>query len=184
MAIDDQLSSLLDRTGTILARQNDWADGQVMLLAGSKDDPDSYNAVGGKVGDLGYYPVRNVNGQTVYMPCIERQKVIADGNVAVVTAPAIKRTRGQLTLNEVGGRTDNDDNSELAAEWLDDCAKNQSEAILAKDSDLDGAPGTYFAKPILVNPKKPLKITGRPGTTIQGVTDVWANETDPVDSRA
>ena len=74
MSVETDLAELNARASTILTRQNDWVDGQVALIAGTANDPDSFNQFGGKTGALGYYPVRNVNGQTIFIPCIDRVK--------------------------------------------------------------------------------------------------------------
>lgn len=72
MAAEDQLAALLERNGALFTTYEGWANAQTMLLAGTLDDPDSFNAEGGKTGALGYYPVINVSGQTIYVPCIDR----------------------------------------------------------------------------------------------------------------
>lgn len=82
MAIDDQLASLLAQNASLFATYEDWANGQVMLLAGTITDPDSFNAQGGKTGALGYYPVVNVSGQTIYVPCMDRLRHAAIDGVS------------------------------------------------------------------------------------------------------
>lgn len=77
MALDDQLASLLAQNADLFAAYENLSNGQVMMLAGSATDPASYDANGGKNGPLGYYPLININGQTVYAPCLDRLKTIA-----------------------------------------------------------------------------------------------------------
>ena len=74
MSIDTQLAELLGKNADLFAAYEQLANGQIMWLAGTVDDPDSFDAQGGKVGPLGYYPVTNVSGQTVYVPCMARLK--------------------------------------------------------------------------------------------------------------
>jgi len=71
--VDNQLAALLAKNADLFDTYELWANGQTMLLAGTVDDPASFNAAGGKTGALGYYPVANASGQTVYVPCIARQ---------------------------------------------------------------------------------------------------------------
>lgn len=109
MAIDDQLAALLAQNASLFATYEDWANGQVMLLAGTIDDPDSFNAQGGKTGALGYYPVVNVSGQTIYVPCMDRLRHAAiDGvsdalaAVSIVGDGLLKKTGSigeELTLS-------------------------------------------------------------------------------------
>jgi hypothetical protein len=82
MAIDDQLASLLAQNADLFASYEDWSNAQVMLLAGSINDPASFNAQGGTTGALGYYPVVNVSGQTIYVPCMDRLRHAAIDGVS------------------------------------------------------------------------------------------------------
>jgi hypothetical protein len=82
MAIDDQLAVLLARNADLFATYEEWSNGQIMLLAGSITDPASFNAQGGKTGALGYYPVVNVSGQTIYVPCMDRLRHAAIDGVS------------------------------------------------------------------------------------------------------
>lgn len=77
MAAEDQLASLIERNSALFTTYEQWANAQVMLFAGKIDDPESFNAEGGKTGALGYYPVINVSGQTMYVPSLARLQVIA-----------------------------------------------------------------------------------------------------------
>jgi hypothetical protein len=79
MAIDDQLAVLLAQNADLFATYEEWANGQIMLLAGTIDDPNSFNEAGGKTGALGYYPVVNVSGQTIYVPSLARLRALALG---------------------------------------------------------------------------------------------------------
>jgi len=78
-AIDDKFAELLGLNAKFFAAYQAWSEGQIMLLAGTVDDPDSFNAEGGKTGALGYYPVVNVSGQTIYVPCVARLQAMAAG---------------------------------------------------------------------------------------------------------
>jgi hypothetical protein len=169
MATDDQLSSLLDRASTILTRQNDWADGQVALMAGTKDDPASFNAVGGKTGDLGYYPVKNVNGQTVYMPCLERQQAIAEAGVVTVEAAMVNKTRDRVTLREIAAGT-----STPAVPTIEDPTHNNRDLFLELFTDINagavqgGRKGVldgfkYASTPLTFSPTENICIEGVPG---------------------
>lgn len=82
MAIDDQLAALLAQNAGLFATYEEFSNGQTMLLAGTIDDPDSFNSQGGKTGALGYYPVVNVSGQTIYVPCMDRLKNAAIDGVS------------------------------------------------------------------------------------------------------
>jgi hypothetical protein len=79
MAIDDQLAVLLAQNADLFAAYEEWSNGQIMLLAGTVDDPNSFNEEGGRTGALGYYPVVNVSGQTIYVPCLARLRALALG---------------------------------------------------------------------------------------------------------
>lgn len=80
MSTETQLAELLGRNADLFAAYEQWASGQIMLLAGSVDDPDSFNSDGGKTGALGYYPVVNVSGQTIYVPSLARLQAMAVGS--------------------------------------------------------------------------------------------------------
>lgn len=95
MALDDQLASLLAQNADLFAAYENLSNGQVMMLAGSVNDPASYDANGGKVGPLGYYPLININGQTVYAPCLDRLKTIALAAAAAI-APTHSDENGAL----------------------------------------------------------------------------------------
>ena len=74
---DDLLVQLLGKNGALFDTYEAWANAQIMLLAGTIDDPDSFDIDGGKTGPLGYYAVQNVNGDTLYVPCIARLHQLA-----------------------------------------------------------------------------------------------------------
>jgi hypothetical protein len=76
---DDMLSELLARNADLFATIEAREAAEIMLIAGTIDDPDSFDEDGGKTGALGYYPIVNVNGQTLYFPCQARLKAIALG---------------------------------------------------------------------------------------------------------
>lgn len=89
---DDMLSDLLAKNAALFAAYGEWSAGQIMLLAGTADDPNSFDKDGGKTGALGYYPVVNVSGQTIYVPCIARLKEIALGGANAETLAEVLGT--------------------------------------------------------------------------------------------
>ena len=103
-AIDNQLAELLGKNADLYATYEEWANGQIMLLAGTVDDPDSYDAQGGKIGPLGYYPIVNVSGQTIYVPCIARLKAIASDVPAATIEEAIAGVRTDRALTPQSGK--------------------------------------------------------------------------------
>jgi hypothetical protein len=103
MAIDDQLAVLLAQNADLFATYEEWANGQIMLLAGTVDDPNSFNEAGGKTGALGYYPVVNVSGQTVYVACIARLKATALGGANAAVLEGL--------MGQVGGKIADVDNA-------------------------------------------------------------------------
>jgi hypothetical protein len=74
-----QLAALVDRYGVIASGVEALVSANFDVLGGTIDDPDSFNAVGGKTGALGYYQLTNANGQTAYFPCLQRLLLIAGG---------------------------------------------------------------------------------------------------------
>jgi hypothetical protein len=101
MSTDTQLAELLGRNADLFAAYEEWANGQIMLLAGTVDDPNSFNAEGGKTGSLGYYPVVNVSGQTIYVPSIARLKLLALGGAnAEVLEGLIAQVSGVVAIAE------------------------------------------------------------------------------------
>ncbi|TCP91895.1 hypothetical protein C8J42_103587 [Sphingomonas sp. PP-CE-1A-559] len=96
MAIDDQLAVLLAQNADLFATYEEWANGQIMLLAGAADDPNSFNEAGGKTGALGYYPVVNVSGQTIYVPCMARLRHIALDGVTDALESSVVSGEGLL----------------------------------------------------------------------------------------
>lgn len=76
---DNDIAELVGLSAKFFSAYQAWSDGQIMLLAGTIDDPDSFDKDGGKAGALGYYPVVNVNGQTIYVPCVARLQAMAAG---------------------------------------------------------------------------------------------------------
>lgn len=106
--IDDQLADLLGKNADLYAAYEVWANGQIMLLAGTVDDPDSFNAEGGKTGALGYYPVVNISGQTIYVPCQARLRATALGAanpevVEEVVAASGAAVSAALTATDAAG---------------------------------------------------------------------------------
>ncbi|MFD1952106.1 tail fiber domain-containing protein [Sphingomonas arantia] len=70
-------AELLQGVSTLVGRQGGVIGGNSNFLAGTRDDPDSFNAEGGKTGDLGYYPMQMADGRVVYFPCLDRFTQIA-----------------------------------------------------------------------------------------------------------
>jgi hypothetical protein len=97
---DAQLSALLTQNAAIFAAYQTWTNGQVMLLAGSANDPNSFDSNGTKSGALGYYPVVNASQQTVFVPCLARLKEIALGGANAETL-AIVLANAQSKLGQV-----------------------------------------------------------------------------------
>ncbi|AOH85718.1 hypothetical protein AWL63_19000 [Sphingomonas panacis] len=83
------LSELLARNADLFATLEAREAAYTLLIAGTVDDPDSFNETGGKTGALGYYPILNVNGQTMYFPCQARLKAIALGGANAETLDAL-----------------------------------------------------------------------------------------------
>jgi hypothetical protein len=71
------LATLLTQVQDLLALQGLVLTGNVDILAGSPDDPDSYNAEGGKTGPLGFYALELPDGTTQYYPCLKRLQLDA-----------------------------------------------------------------------------------------------------------
>jgi len=86
MTLESDLSLLVTRTSAVINKQEDWINAEIKLSTGTATDPDSFNAAGGKTGDLGYYPIKNANGVTVYMPCLERMKLVLDASRSLLIA--------------------------------------------------------------------------------------------------
>ena len=99
--IDTQLAELLGKNAELFAVYEAWSNANVMLLAGTADDPDSFDENGGKTGPLGYYPVVNVSGQTIYIPSIARLRLIAIGGANEETLAA-----ALANVNAVAQQTD------------------------------------------------------------------------------
>lgn len=99
------IAELLTRNAALFADMEQEQRGWSLILSGRIDDPDSFDAGGGKAGPLGYYPLRDASGVTQYRPCLARLAAIAaavPADVATVVADAggarLKRT------GTVGGR--------------------------------------------------------------------------------
>ncbi len=73
------LPTLLQKNAALFTAYEEWTNAQNLLITGAIDDADSFNASGGKSGALGYYPVDNISGQTIYVPCFARLNAIAAG---------------------------------------------------------------------------------------------------------
>lgn len=74
MPLENELSDLVAKTSTVILRQEALTNGQIAVVTGTADDPDSFDKDGGKVGPLGYYPFDNPNGDTIYIPSLDRVK--------------------------------------------------------------------------------------------------------------
>ncbi|SEI67912.1 hypothetical protein SAMN05518849_101532 [Sphingobium sp. AP50] len=97
----------------------------------------------------------------------------------------IIRTGGTLTSREAGVRIDDEDSSQNVLQWLEDCQKRSSVAVLSKE-DFEDAPGTYTCAPVPVEmlAGKELRIDARPGTAIKGLSDGVLNGVPIVNSIA
>lgn len=101
--IDSQLAELLGLNARLSHKQDVILDGQVMFLAGRADDPESFDAQGGKTGELGFYPVIDISGQTIYTPCLDRIRLAAlDGIEPAVTAAQQQTAATLASFNTAG----------------------------------------------------------------------------------
>lgn len=71
------IQDLIDRNHDLFSAMEREQNGWSQILAGRIDDPDSYDANGGRVGPLGYYPLTDANGVVQYRPCLARLREIA-----------------------------------------------------------------------------------------------------------
>lgn len=126
--IDNQLAELLGKNAALFAAYGQWSDGQIMLLAGTVDDPDSFDADGGKAGALGYYPVVDVSGNTRYVPSIARLRALALGGANSETLDALLQTTGQK-LDAVDTARERAETVAGEAQVQADRAKAQADAI-------------------------------------------------------
>ncbi len=74
---DPTLAELIIRNGALFDGMEQEQRGWTRILSGRIDDPDSFDANGGKAGELGYYPLVDVHGVTQYRPCLARLRAIA-----------------------------------------------------------------------------------------------------------
>jgi len=93
------IAELLARNAQLFEGMEQEQRGWSLILSGRIDDPDSFDAAGGRAGPLGYYPLRDASGVTRYRPCLARLAAIAatvPADVATVVAAAggarLKRT--------------------------------------------------------------------------------------------
>ncbi|QTH19668.1 hypothetical protein HRJ34_14930 [Rhizorhabdus wittichii] len=87
------LVALATRVGDLADASDALRQYNFNLVAGSTTDPDSFDADGKPStdpthGPLGYYPILNGSGGTVYFPCWARWATIAGGTVAEFAAAA------------------------------------------------------------------------------------------------
>lgn len=102
MENDQMLADLLERNSSLFTIYESWANTQVKVMTGTINDPASFDKDGGKSGPLGYYPVTNVNGQTVYVPCLARLYATApieEITEAFADAIADEATNRTLAIN-------------------------------------------------------------------------------------
>ncbi|WP_312313172.1 ubiquitin-activating E1 FCCH domain-containing protein [Sphingobium yanoikuyae] len=102
MAADAQLAALMARNANLFTAYEDFSNSQTALNAGTRDDPGSFNATGGKTGNLGYYPVKNANGTTLLLPCLDRIAADLGASVDAATAglPTLKTQVADLRSRE------------------------------------------------------------------------------------
>lgn len=81
-----QLATLLTQIGAMISRQDGVISANADFYAGTLDDPDSFDASGGKSGVLGFYPLTLATGATVYFPCLARVQAMAAASSAGVAA--------------------------------------------------------------------------------------------------
>lgn len=94
----DMLQRVLIGDSALFTTYENWAN----LLTGTLDDPDSFNSEGGKTGELGYYPVVNVSGQTIYVPCLARMQAIDAASAASLAGVADKVAQGATPAPDQG----------------------------------------------------------------------------------
>ena len=87
MAIDDEVQARLEAQDAINDALTDRHNFFMKLVTGRRDDEDSFDEEGRpstdpEHGDLGFYPVFNQAGQTVYRPCLDR--IRADGDTGAM----------------------------------------------------------------------------------------------------
>ncbi len=99
--LDTRLGELVGRNEMLFSAYEQWTDQQTALIAGRLDDPASFNATGGKVPPLGYYPVTNASGQTVYMPCVERQQALSAVPIAALAGVVETKQAGSDVLTRL-----------------------------------------------------------------------------------
>jgi hypothetical protein len=104
MTNEEMLAQLLERNSELFTTYGTWATAQIKLLAGTIDDPDSFNADGGKTGALGYYPVENVSGQTIYVPSLARLQTMAAGGGDLSAIEAVLSATVQAKDGAVGAK--------------------------------------------------------------------------------
>jgi len=97
-AAREQIAGVIKRTDTLAETVDAQSNTQSLFLGGAIDDLDSFDEQGGKTGPLGYYPVVNAAGETVYTPCLAR--INANANAA---SPAVSLPN--LNLNLAFGRS-------------------------------------------------------------------------------
>jgi len=107
-ASDALLADLIQQNANLFASYAKWSDGQVMVLAGTVNDPNSYDINGQRNGDLGYYPVTDVNNVVRYIPCLARLREIARSCLVALTIAALRTipipTNGAIAQLHDGGR--------------------------------------------------------------------------------
>lgn len=157
---DDMLSDLLARNASLFATLEARQAAEIMLLAGTVDDPNSFNEAGGKVAPLGYYPIVNVNGQTMYFPCQARLKAIALGGAnAAVLEGLVAQVGGKLTavdnavtsVNAAGEEARTATAGALDAKGKTEQAIGRAQAVVdASTTILAAVPATQSARDIAV----------------------------------
>ncbi|WBQ15045.1 hypothetical protein [Sphingobium yanoikuyae] len=101
MAVEDQLATLIDRNASLFSAYENFSNGQTALIVGTRNDPASFDAAGGKTGDLGFYPVRNANGTILFIPCLDR--IQATLEAGLINNPSVGNLSARVSEVEAVG---------------------------------------------------------------------------------
>ncbi|MFD1950278.1 tail fiber domain-containing protein [Sphingomonas arantia] len=128
MSIATIPSELLTGVTDLIARQGGVVGSNGDFYAGTFDDPDSFDANGGKAGPLGYYPMETFDGRTIYFPCLDRFTKIAASIVGLDGNPQLAIPGSTVTSN--------------AREWV------YSGAVIRDDAVSQTVPNSGFSSKV------------------------------------
>ncbi|MDF0489216.1 hypothetical protein PX554_13830 [Sphingomonas sp. H39-1-10] len=161
---DDQLSQISAQLQAFLATLDNATNWQILFLAGSANDPDSFDKDGGKTGALGYYPIVNVSGQTVFMPCLKRFMEIALGGANAETLAEVLGTANS-TLAVVYTAIDNATSAAASADAKAATAQEQADLAQAAATLVNAAVDAATAARSLSGAGAPAADLGAIGNT-------------------